>query len=278
MHSKRFRRKALIHVVSPTKLLRHIIRPTAALPDSKHDGVSWQSIKTWSSDDVFLVSYPRSGNTWMRYLMTNLRFPDAEWDLNSLAFAFPEIGGPIKPSSVPRPRWIKSHLSYDPSYPRVIYLIRDVRDVAVSFYFWTGKEKEMSFKDFLINYITNDNSDIVPWVAWHSHIEGYLAKQSNLDMIIIQYENLVEDTITELERICQFVGLDRTTQDIETAIQKSTIDKQQTDFQHHEALRGKRVGVSGRPGKWKELFDEELLTELYHTAGETMEALGYKYE
>lgn len=95
-------------------------------------------------------------------------------------------------------------------------------------------------------------------------------------MIIIQYENLVEDTITELERICQFVGLDRTTQDIETAIQKSTIDKQQTDFQHHEALRGKRVGVSGRPGKWKELFDEELLTALWHTAGETMEALGYK--
>ena len=37
------------------------------------------------ADDIYLVSYPRSGNTWLRYLLTNLRFPEAIWDVNSLS-------------------------------------------------------------------------------------------------------------------------------------------------------------------------------------------------
>ena len=29
-------------------------------------------------DDTFLVSYPKSGNTWVRFLLANLLFPDEE--------------------------------------------------------------------------------------------------------------------------------------------------------------------------------------------------------
>jgi hypothetical protein len=35
---------------------------------------------------------------------------------------------------LPRPRMLKSHESFQPHYPRVIYIVRDLRDVAVSFY------------------------------------------------------------------------------------------------------------------------------------------------
>ena len=31
---------------------------------------------TTFEDDMFLVSYPRSGNTWVRFLLANLRYPN----------------------------------------------------------------------------------------------------------------------------------------------------------------------------------------------------------
>jgi hypothetical protein len=34
----------------------------------------------------------------------------------------------------PRPRMLKSHESFQPQYPRVIYTVRDPSDVAISFY------------------------------------------------------------------------------------------------------------------------------------------------
>ena len=36
--------------------------------------------------------------------------------------------------ALPRPRVLKSHESFQPHYPSVIYIVRDPRDVAVSYY------------------------------------------------------------------------------------------------------------------------------------------------
>src|SRR6516165_8986330 len=65
---------------------------------------SWSEIL---ESDIYLVSYPRSGNTWLRNVLTNLRFPAAEWNLYSLSVAFPETGSDVDPRSVAQPRWIK---------------------------------------------------------------------------------------------------------------------------------------------------------------------------
>ena len=35
---------------------------------------------------------------------------------------------------LPRPRILKSHECFQPQYPRIIYIVRDPRDICVSFY------------------------------------------------------------------------------------------------------------------------------------------------
>lgn len=229
-------------------------------------------------DDVFLVSYPRSGNTWMRYLMTNLRFPEAEWNLLSLAYAFPEIYGPVDPSYVPRPRWIKSHHPYTPSYPKVIYLVRDGRDVSVSFYYWSGYDKKGSFEDFVRDCIlTDDTNRFGPWGGWHHHVKDWLAHQHTSNMLVVRYERLVDFPVIELQRVCRFVGLVRSVQDIKIAIERSSFKRMQADFRDHKLFAGKSVGVKGRPGKWREFFDNRLLAEFWQIAGEVSTSVGYEY-
>ena len=76
-------------------------------------------------DDVFLVSYPRSGNTWARFLIGNAMNPDDPVTFANLELRVPSIY--TFPDRVLRGllRILKSHDVYDPRYPRVIYIVRD---------------------------------------------------------------------------------------------------------------------------------------------------------
>ena len=95
-------------------------------------------------NDVFLVSYPRSGNTWIRFLIGNLACPDDPVTFANIEQRIPSIY--TYPNRVLRglPRILKSHEAFDPRYPRVIYIVRDPRDVAVSFYHFNIKMRRFS--------------------------------------------------------------------------------------------------------------------------------------
>src|ERR1700679_2893267 len=96
-------------------------------------------------DDVFLVSFPKSGNTWTRFLVANLVFPEQRADFGNIHDLVPDPGATTKRRlhNMPRPRIIKSHECFDPRYPRVIYIVRDPRDVAVSQYHYHRKCKRI---------------------------------------------------------------------------------------------------------------------------------------
>ena len=44
--------------------------------------------------DCFVVSWPRSGNTWLRYLLSYALRPDQEWDLSAIEQWMPTISRP----------------------------------------------------------------------------------------------------------------------------------------------------------------------------------------
>src|SRR5438132_5015556 len=96
-------------------------------------------------DDVFLVSYPRSGNTWTRFLLGNLIDQNDPVTFSNVESRIPEIyfNRDRFLRALPRPRMLKSHEPFQPHYPRVIYIVRDPRDVAVSFYHHNVKARNI---------------------------------------------------------------------------------------------------------------------------------------
>src|SRR5437773_5781175 len=96
-------------------------------------------------DDTFLVSFPRSGNTWTRFLIGNLIQPSAPITFLNIENVIPDTNALSKSylDRVSRPRILKSHEHFDPRYRKVIYIVRDPRDVALSHYNWQRKRLEI---------------------------------------------------------------------------------------------------------------------------------------
>ena len=87
-------------------------------------------------DDTFVVSYPRSGNTWTRFLIANLVYPEKNVGFTNIEKLIPDTSSQSNRAlkSTPRPRIIKTHEYFDHRYRKVIYIVRDPRDVALSDY------------------------------------------------------------------------------------------------------------------------------------------------
>ena len=70
-------------------------------------------------DDIFLVSYPRSGNTWTRFLLGNLIYQNDPVTFSNIECRIPEIyfNRDRFLRQLPRPRMLKSHESFQPHYP-----------------------------------------------------------------------------------------------------------------------------------------------------------------
>src|SRR5438270_613556 len=95
--------------------------------------------------DVLLVSYPRSGNTWLRFLLANALRPAQVATFADVGAVVPDIYDEPDRDLLrrPVPRVLKSHEPFDERYRRVLYLVRHPADVAVSYYHYLIKMRQL---------------------------------------------------------------------------------------------------------------------------------------
>ena len=229
-------------------------------------------------DDTFIVSYPRSGSTWLRRLLSFILNPEIEPSLANIENLIPDIHGhPNRVlSAYARPRILKSHVSHHPAYPRVLYLVRDGRDVAVSYYdfYLTAKEFGGSFSEFLALMLRDDR---VGFGAWHKHVRSWVAGHGNIPFSIVKYEDLISDGIETLKIILDFLKIKAEDSRIAAAYEKCTFSFVQKDVIRNSRFfeKGYRGGVKGGPGAWVETFSDADLRFFWEFAGGEMESLGY---
>jgi hypothetical protein len=232
--------------------------------------------------DVLLASYPRSGNTWLRFqLVEILAGRSAEFDnVNRL---IPEMGIHGKtPAFLPGGgRLIKTHEPYRPAYKRCVYVFRDVRDVLLSQY---SRERElglvhMDLDTYLPLFLQGRASG---FGAWHKHVTSWLDSPLGPrgDMLVIRFENLRSNTEDTLAEIVDFFGMPVDRNLIRAAIANNTLDRMREKEKRSlnlpkSATEEGRFVRKGSIGGWRARLTEPQIALIDQYAGSVLARLGY---
>ena len=221
----------------------------------KYKNYNFSSYKYIRDEDTFLVSFPRSGNTWVRYILSLLHPAAHLTDEINIHNIIPNIDQGVDISEITSPRIIKSHMPQNKMFKNVIYLVRDGRDAICSFYEFS--KKEFGFSGSLIDFLHSDHSKIVN-TEWIEHVESWFTSNSKHQKVLfVKYEDISANTYKEICRILDFMNWKVKQEKILNAITKSSISKMKNKERSGNFLA--HVG-SGEVGGWKKIFKEEELT------------------
>lgn len=237
-------------------------------------------------DDVFLVSYPKSGNTWTRFLVGNLVRQENVTFAN-IEEIVPDIyqHGLGFFSKVKRPRVLKSHEYFDPRYKKVIYIVRDPRDVAVSYYFHQIKfrdiDETMTIDAYIDDFIAGKSD---PFGSWGENVGSWLgARMNNKGFLLVRYEDLLSQPEIELKKIAVSLGIKKTEEELHRAVERSSLKimkaSERETGKKWESLKKTRSDMqfvrSGKSGDWKDCLSKGSVNKIENSWRGLMLELGY---
>ncbi len=240
-------------------------------------------------NQYFLVSYPKSGNTWGRMLLANLlRADDEEISLLNVGQYIPDayvhaqvdIIRNLDSAFYTLPlQIIKTHDFYLPFYrtKKVIYIVRDGRDVLTSYYHYlnTRRNESVSISDLI-----RGKSD--SFGKWSNHVVSWSRGRCQ-QKHILRYEDLLTDTYAEVRKMLAFLNWVIADDKIHDAIE-------QASFQNLRRLEKKYGGINpikaesdskadffrkGKKGDWMQKFSEADLAEFWQLHANGMRQFDY---
>jgi hypothetical protein len=240
-------------------------------------------------DDTMLASYPRSGNTWTRFLIANLLYPNETVTFANIERLIPDTSSISSRAlkRIPRPRIIKSHDYFDHRYPRVIYIVRDPRDVALSYYDFDRKYRHVAddypLEKYVDDFVSGKLSS-ADWGTWGENVASWVSTRSNAETFMLErYEDLLRNTRLELSRLANFLGLRPSEGLLDRAISDSSADRMRQLEKEQEdqwvATKKYRKDIpfvrTASAGGWRNNLPEACVERIERAWGELMSSLGY---
>jgi hypothetical protein len=242
------------------------------------------------ADDTFIVSYPRSGNTWTRFLIANLLHPEVEVGFANIDSFVPDTAALSSRAlkRTPRPRVLKSHQYFDHRYPKVIYIVRDPRDVALSYYQFHRKygfiQDGHPIEQFVVDFVGGQLVS-ADWGTWAENVASWLyTRGSGPTFLLMRYEDLKQNTSRELSKIAAFLGVEAKPELLTKVIERSSAQRmRELEVKDQDQWLGTRSHRKDIPfvgeasaGGWEQKLPPESVALIEAAWGELMTTLGYR--
>jgi hypothetical protein len=236
-----------------------------------------RSVEDVDPRDIFVIGYPKSGNTWMQYLLAGLGYGlDARLAPDSLVQdLIPDLHSKRFYRRYLTPTFFKTHELPDRRFRKVIYIVRDGRDVMVSYFHHLnalGHPMEYS-------KLVGTGEGLYP-CRWYEHVESWLENPYGAEIITVKYEALHTNAVGELEKICAFAGLDRDPEMLGWIAQNTAFEMMQgresrLGWQNALWPRDKAFIRRGKIGSFTDEMPRQALESFLTSSRPTLHRLGY---
>jgi len=241
-------------------------------------------------DDTFVVSYPRSGNTWTRFLIANLVYPEKNVGFSNIEKLIPDTSSQSNRAlkATPRPRIIKTHEYFDHRYRKVIYIVRDPRDVALSYYDFQRKYRQIEDGYPLEQYVDDfvqGRLISIGWGTWGENVASWMyTRGKRKEFLLLRYEDMMKDTMHELTRIADFLGVAPEPQRLQQARERSSADRmrelEKLEADQWVSTKNRRKDIPfvrvAKAGGWRTSLPETCVRQIEAAWGDLMTTLGYE--
>ncbi|XP_028366038.1 amine sulfotransferase-like [Phyllostomus discolor] len=192
-------------------------------------------------DDVFLITYPKSGTIWTQQILSliyseghrngteNLqtvdRVPFFEYNTRKVDFV-----------KRPSPRLFASHLSYNlvpkgltNKKAKIIYVYRNPKDVLTSYFHYSNLvvifEAMNSIEELLEKFLDGK----VVGGLWFDHVRGWYEHRRDFNILFMMYEEMKKDLRSSVLKISSFLEKELSEEDVETIVKQATFQYMKSD-------------------------------------------------
>jgi hypothetical protein len=209
---------------------------------------------------IWIAAYPKSGNTWVRFMVCNLLFgrQDSAAEVSALV---PDIhDGPGAAQCPEQGALLKTHFPFSGSMSfadrtaAAIYIIRHPADVLVSNFFYSQRSAgntDPSTADFdrYVEMFIEHRGD-KRWIdlgmgSWEQNVRSWLQGALPFPVVRIRYEDMIDDPQGACRSMARLLRPECSAADIEGAVQNSSFSRMR-DIERAD-IRGKRVGIFYKP-------------------------------
>ncbi|XP_046559664.1 sulfotransferase 1B1-like isoform X4 [Haliotis rubra] len=230
---------------------------------------------TCRDDDVMLCGHIRSGTHWCYEIVNMLlskstaSVPHTKHDLHVESVDLETL------DSRTSPRVLNGHMQFNrlpkqvtEKRVKIIYLLRDPRDVAVSWYQlmeknfrYRGGLSICPFPDWLKLFCDGE----LEWGSWFDHVTSWeraMLQHEDHPFLVVHYEDLISDPRREVIRMNEFLGTeadDEFCEEVAAACQFSNMKENKCSIT--QILNGETIHYNkGHVGSWRSWFTLEMIS------------------